>query len=87
MRTYFFFGCSQFYLIEMKDKGNKSAFDFLRNRAKKTLTSSFENLITNVHHKTEEMRGAFRHRSGTNESEGGSFSKSTVCKLVLYMNS
>ncbi|XP_060603835.1 TBC1 domain family member 1-like isoform X2 [Ruditapes philippinarum] len=67
---------SDFYLIEMKDKGNKSTFDFLRNRAKKTLTSSFENLITNVHHKTEEMKGAFRHRSGTNESDGGSFSRS-----------
>ncbi|XP_053398670.1 TBC1 domain family member 1-like [Mercenaria mercenaria] len=66
---------SDFYLVEMKDKSNKSAFDFLRNRAKKTLTSSFENLLTNVHHKTEEMRDVFRHRSGTNESEGGSFSR------------
>ncbi|KAL4230457.1 domain member [Mactra antiquata] len=63
-------------LMEMKDKGGKSAFDFLRNRAKKKLTSSFETLFTNVHHKTEEVREAFRHRSGTNESEGGSFSRS-----------
>ena len=63
----------------MKGKTNKSAFDFFRNRAKKTLTNSFESLITNVQHKTDEVREAFRHRSGTNESEGGSFSRSVVC--------
>ncbi|WAQ99425.1 TBCD1-like protein [Mya arenaria] len=34
---------------------NKSAFDLIRNRARKTLADSFESLLTNVHHKKEEF--------------------------------
>ncbi|KAH3831259.1 hypothetical protein DPMN_104521 [Dreissena polymorpha] len=66
----------------MKSKPNKSAFEFIRNKARKTLTTSFESLLTNVHHKTEEVKEVFRHRSGTNENEGGSFSRSLVGDVV-----
>ncbi|XP_052276744.1 TBC1 domain family member 1-like isoform X8 [Dreissena polymorpha] len=67
---------TDFFLGDMKSKPNKSAFEFIRNKARKTLTTSFESLLTNVHHKTEEVKEVFRHRSGTNENEGGSFSRS-----------
>ena len=78
---------SQFYLVDTKGRTGKSAFDNLRNRAKKTLTTSFESLLTNVQHKRDEVKEAFRSRSGTIESEGGSFSKSMVRSLSLSLNS
>ncbi|XP_052795623.1 TBC1 domain family member 1-like isoform X2 [Mya arenaria] len=68
---------TDFYLVDMKGKtSNKSAFDLIRNRARKTLADSFESLLTNVHHKKEEVKEAFRHRSGTNESDTSNFNRS-----------
>ena len=64
--------------MDLKGKQNTSAFDVIRNKAKKKLTNSFETLLTKAHHNIEDVKEAFRHRSLTGDSDGGSLTRSTV---------
>ena len=54
----------------MKGKLNTSAFDAIRNKAKKKLTNSFETLLTKAHHNIEDVKEAFR-QSLSGDSEVG----------------
>ncbi|XP_041360005.1 TBC1 domain family member 4-like isoform X2 [Gigantopelta aegis] len=58
---------SEFNIMD-NDRNLMFKFDNLRNRAKKSLTNSFESLLRG--RKKDDFMDGFRHRSGTNESEG-----------------
>ena len=62
----------------MKGKFNTSAFDAIRNKAKKKLTNSFETLLTKAHHNIEDVKEALRHSISGDSVEGGGL------KVTLY---